>query len=306
MDLLDLRLGIVNIKQATFLPTSLANTTPVSTIPIHCTIMPEIISSLKRKEALELLVSVMMNNILLSVIIGLFTLSVFESSAQPAKVSVNKSNADRSISDRKYAVGVMALSRISVADVRYGFDKHLWLLNGGGIAALRYSSNRTFWSIGIAYAKVGQLTQEPGPDFRFIEDTSTNLFSEVRVGSQTTVWRGTYYTVPVNFHHLLTKSKRTNVYITGGVVLDLARRHVLEVTSTYDGRTDYPIYGTFRDVSATVQGGLGLYQPLGKNWIATAGVTVGHAFFSELEQSLTARGAPGIASFDLRVYYCLP
>ncbi len=236
------------------------------------------------------------------VLFGLFT----EGQAQPISVSVDKSKAERFIPDRKYAVGLMAFSRVSVVDVNYGFDKFVWSLYGGGVSVLRYSSNRTFWSVGFAHAAVAKLTQEPGPDFRFIEDTSTNRLTNVRVGTQTTVWRGSYYTVPISFHHLLTKSRRTNVYITGGMVLDWARRHVLEITSTYDGRTDYPIYGRFQEVSATVQGGLGLYQPLGENWVVVAGATLGHTFFSELEEAVTARGAPGIASFDLRVHYRLP
>ncbi len=174
------------------------------------------------------------------------------------------------------------------------------------MSLLRYSSNRTFWSVGFAYAVTTALNQQRVPDIRVTWDTLTNFPIKSNLGTRKEVWKYSYYTMPIAFNHLLTKSKKTNLYVTGGVTLDWLRRNLREITATYDGRTNVPYYGRFQEVSATVQGGLGLYQPLGENWIVMAGAAVGHTFFSKLEQNLTARGNPGIISFDLRVHYCLP
>lgn len=246
------------------------------------------------------------NTLFLLTTVGIFTLPIFEGSAQSSATVIDKAEIGMVKPARKYAVGLMTLSRISVVNVNYQFDKSVWTLYGGGVSALRYSSNRTFWSVGFAYAGVVKLKQGIGPDIRITWDPNTNFPIQSNLGTRTEVWKYSYYTVPIAFHHLLTKSKRTNLYVTGGITLDWLRRNVREITATYDGRFDVPYSGRFQEVSATVQGGLGVYQPLGENWVVMAGATLGHTFFSELEQDITARGAPGIASFDLRMHYRLP
>ncbi len=185
----------------------------------------------------------MRNSILTSLLIAGLSSFVLEGNAQLTTTVTSEMDVGAAKPARKYAVGLMALSRIPVVNINYGFDEFRWSLYGGGVSLLRYSSNRTFWSAGFAYAVTPALNKQRILDIRISWDTLTNSPIQSELGTRTEVWKYSYYNVPIAFHHLLTKLKKTNLYVTGGVTLDWMRLNVREVTATYDGRFDILHYG---------------------------------------------------------------
>ena len=244
----------------------------------------------------------MMNRGICFVLVWLLTLCSVTSFAQSSQ------NIDRfglRNLDGQYGFGLISINRFARADINIGFNETIVGLYGGGISALRYSSKRMFWTVSLGYM-LGQLNQQRVPDIRFEIDPTTGQYTQVRYGTRTEKWKFRYVTLPVSAHYLILSSKSINLYATGGISLDWIHRLNREITATHDGRFDYVSAGTFRDVSATLRGGIGLYQPIGKRFAAMAESTLGYRLLSDIEDNLSYTETNTIIAVDIRAYYLLP
>ena len=229
----------------------------------------------------------------------LYILSLSEGNAQ----EVNDDASTKLLTLRgQYGVGLASFSRFATPNVNLGFEQNIWAFYGVGVSALWYTSDRIFWSLDVGYGAVN-LNQERVRDIRYKLDPVTNQVNEVEYGTRTEEWHYQYITVPINVHYLLTRSKGINLYAIGGIALDWIPRFNREVTATHDGRFDYISAGRFKHVSATLRGGIGLYLPVGKHFLATVEPTLGNTFFSKYEADIPARDNGRVVAMDLRLYY---
>ena len=204
----------------------------------------------------------------------------------------------------RYAIGLSAQVRQAPQSSSAGLQQAFWRMYGGGISALRYTSDRLFWNVGLSYTTVNQ-TQEPVPDLRLVLNTSTNRYERVNLGTKTEQWKYQYLTVPISFNHLLFNKPNTNLYIAGGIVFDWLHWYKREITATYDGRVDVVTRGSLEDITATLLGGFGLYQPIGSHFLLMAGPSTGYAFLSKFEKSAQSRPENGyeVISLHLKLFY---
>ena len=206
----------------------------------------------------------------------------------------------------RYAIGLSAQVRQAPQSSSAGLQQAFWRMCGGGVSALRYTSNRLFWNVGLSYTTVDQ-TQKPVPDLRLVFNTSTNQYERVNLGAKTERWKYRYFTVPISFNYLLFNKPNTNLYVTGGVVLDWLYRYKREINATYDGRFDVVTRGSLEDITATLLGGFGLYQPIGSRFLLMAGPSTGYTFLSKFEKDAQSRPENGyeMILLHLKLFYRL-
>ena len=205
----------------------------------------------------------------------------------------------------RYGIGALSFVRYSPVRPNFAFEQDSWWMFGGGVSAVRYRSDRQFLSASVAYAVV-QFDQLNVPDIRFIINPTTGQFEQQELGTRDETWTYGYITVPIDFHYLLFDNQTTNVYLSGGVVLDWVRRLKREITATYDGRFNDFSGANIDDLSATVRAGTGIYQPFASNWTLLFGLTYGYTFFSGYEEDIQVRSSNLTPSLALRLYYRIP
>ena len=264
--------------------------------------LKETTSSLKPNKVREEQTSAMMENNYWLLIVWFCMLFSSKSNAQAMD---EDATMKLPFSTGQYSVGLASFSRFATPNVSLGFEQSVWAFYGGGVSALWYTSQRVFWSLDVGYAAVN-LTQERVRDIRYELDPVTNQVTEVEYGTRTEEWHYRYITVPINVHYLLTRSKGVNLYAVGGIALDWIPRFNREITATHDGRFNYVSAGKFKHVSATLRGGIGLYLPVGRHFLATVEPMLGNTFFSEYEADIPPRDNGSVVSVDLRLYYRFP
>lgn len=232
----------------------------------------------------------------------LLCLSVVNSLSSYAQVA--DSSRVNPTANNQYYVGLASFNRFSYTEVNLSFEQDLWAVHGGGVSVMRYTSERMFWSVSFGYA-VANVNQERVRDIRVVLDPITNQYNEVEYGTRTEEWQYQYYTLPISLNYSLAQRKSTRMYATGGIDFDWIRRFNRAVDATYDGKFDYISAGRFKDVSSTVRAGLGLYQSIGRHFVATIDSTLGYTFFSDFAEASRARRKSPYVAIDLKLYYNL-
>ena len=205
----------------------------------------------------------------------------------------------------RYAIGLSTQMRQAQSNINLGIKQEFWRAYNVGVSVLRYTNPRFFWTAGLGFTTVN-LDQERGPDIRYILNPTTNQYEETNLGTRTEKRKYRYFSLPIGFNYKVFDSNRTNLYISGSVILDWLHRYKREIDATYDGRLDRVYRGKFNDVSTTLRGGVGLYQPIGSHFVLLAGPYLGYSLLSDFEKDAQSRGNYSLLTFDAALLYRLP
>jgi hypothetical protein len=141
------------------------------------------------------------------------------------------------------------------------------LTNGIGVSLLRFKTPRLFYQAGLHYLRK-TVSIKSEPDIRIFRDNA-GYNQAVEVGLMDWTRHFNSLSLPLQVHYKIFKREGTNLIVGGGGSFKWLFHTVYEYNSTYDGahrRTGTQAYAQSR-VSALLQAGIGLYQPIGPKYV---------------------------------------
>ena len=119
----------------------------------------------------------------------------------------------------RYAIGLSTAFRQAAPTAGLGVEQNFWRTYGIGLSALRYTTERLYWTVGLGYMTAREDVERTR-DIRLVLDPATGRYRQEELGTRTKVWKYRYFTVPIGLNYLLFNTRSTNLYVAGSVVFD--------------------------------------------------------------------------------------